>query len=88
LGWNPIDDRDQALAHRVIGAAIEVHRHLGQGLLESIYQKAMRHELKNSGLFVEWEKEILVPYKDVGIPGQRLDLLVGGRVVVELKAVE
>jgi GxxExxY protein len=84
----PIDENDELLAHRVIGAAIEVHRHLGPGFLESIYERAMDHELRISGLLVEREKEILVPYKDITIPGQRLDLLVGARIVVELKAVE
>ena len=88
MNWEPIDEGDEAIAHRVIGAAIEVHRQLGPGFIEPIYQKAMNHELKTSGLFVEREKEILVPYKDIKIPGQRLDLLVGGRVIVELKAVE
>jgi GxxExxY protein len=88
MNWEPIDENDEALAHRVIGAAIEVHRQLGPGFLESIYEKAMDHELKTLGLFVEREKEIVVPYKDIEIPGQRLDLLVGGRIIVELKAVE
>jgi GxxExxY protein len=48
----------------------------------------MDYELRASGLSVEREKEVLVPYKDIQIPGQRLDLVVGGRVIVELKAVE
>ena len=88
MHWEPIDERDEALAHQVIGAGIEVHRFLGPGLLESIYSKAMEHELRTAGLVVEREKEILVPYKDIQISGQRLDLLVGGRIIVELKAVE
>jgi GxxExxY protein len=88
MNREPIDESDEALAHRVIGAAIEVHRQLGPGFLESIYEKAMEYELKTSGLLVEREKEILVPYKDIQISGQRLDLLVGGRIIVELKAVE
>ena len=88
MHWEPIDERDEALAHQVIGAGIEVHRFLGPGFLESIYSKAMEHELRTAGLVVEREKEILVPYKDIQISGQRLDLLVGGRIIVELKAVE
>jgi GxxExxY protein len=48
----------------------------------------MDHELKTSDPFVEREKEILVPYTDIEISGQRLDLLVGGRILVELKVVE
>ncbi len=88
MSWDPISDEDEALGRRVIGAAIEVHRHLGPGFIESVYKRAMMHEMKISGLFAESEKEILVPYKDIEIPGQRVDLLVGGRVIVELKAVE
>jgi GxxExxY protein len=88
MEWEPIDERDEEIGHRVIGAAIEVHRCLGPGCLESIYKRAMEYELRNSGLIVEHEKEILVPYKDIQIPGQRLDLLVEGRVIVEFKAVE
>jgi GxxExxY protein len=86
--WEPIHEGDELLAHQVIGAAIEVHRILGPGFLESIYRKALHYELKARGLVIEAEKEILVPYKDIQITGQRLDLLVGGRVIVELKAVE
>jgi GxxExxY protein len=88
MNWEPIDEGDEALAHRVIGAAIEVHRHLGPGFIESIYKKAMIHELSALGLMVEKEKEIMVPYKGIDIPGQRLDLLVCGRIIVELKAVQ
>jgi GxxExxY protein len=88
MNCEPIEEGDEVLAHRVIGAAIEVHRILGPGFLESIYERAMDYELAASGLLVEREKEILVPYKDIRISGQRLDLLVGGRIIVELKAVE
>ena len=88
MPWEPVSQKDDELAHRVIGAAIEVHKILGPGFLESIYIKAMDYELRSSGLLVEREKEILVPYKDIQIPGQRVDLLVEGRIIVELKAVE
>jgi GxxExxY protein len=88
MSWEPIDENDDQLARRIIGCALEVHKILGPGFLESIYNKAMDYALKTSGLLVEREKEILVPYKDIQIPGQRLDLLVGGRIIVELKAVE
>ena len=88
MNWEPIEDRDEAIAHRVIGAAIEVHRRLGPGFIESIYKRAMIHELLASSLKIEQERKILVPYKEIMIPGQRLDLLVDERVIVELKAVE
>lgn len=84
----PIPEQDEEIAKAVIGAAIEVHRELGPGFLESIYRKALAYELSLRGLAVEQEKELVVPYKDIQIPGQRLDLLVAGRLIVELKCVE
>jgi GxxExxY protein len=72
----------------VIGVAIEVHRQLGPGFVENIYKLAMRHDLRLQGIPFECEKEIKVPYKDIQIGGQRLDLLVGGQLILELKAVE
>ncbi len=78
MNWEPIDEEDEAIAHGVIGAAIEVHRLLGPGFLESIYKKAMAYELKLSGIPAERAKAIEVPYKDIHISAQRLDLLVGG----------
>jgi len=84
----PIPEQDEALAKKVIGAAIEVHRELGPGFLESIYRKAMAYELSSQHIRVEEEKSIHVSYKDIQISGQRLDLRVGSRIVVELKCVE
>ncbi|HEY1065744.1 MAG TPA: GxxExxY protein [Pirellulales bacterium] len=84
----PIPEEDERIAKEVIGAAIEVHRELGVGFLESIYQRALVYELGKRGLVVEAELEIVVPYKEILVPGQRLDLLVAGRVVVELKTVD
>ncbi len=88
MGHEPIPAGDEEIAHKVIGAAIEVHRVLGPGFLESVYEKALMYELRLGGLDVEKQKAILVPYKEIQIEGQRLDLLVGERVIVELKAVE
>ena len=73
--------------HQVIGAAITVHRALGPGFLESIYRKAICLELDKRRLSYECEKPIDVIYDDTVISGQRLDLIVGGLIVVELKAV-
>lgn len=78
-----------ALTEQVIGAAIEVHRELGPGLLESAYQRALAHELRLRS--VEFQEQMLCPitYKDLVIEdAYRLDFLVGGLVVVELKAVD
>jgi GxxExxY protein len=86
--YGPIPEEDEELARRVIGAAIEVHRLLGPGFLESIYRQALCHELSLQGIPFEYEKELLVLYKDIQIPGQRFDILVAGRIVLELKTVE
>lgn len=75
------------LTERIIAAAIEVHRHLGPGLLESVYEEALCHELHLRGIRYERQKEVDVLYKDIRIKGQRLDLLVEESVVVEIKCV-
>ncbi|HEY1381720.1 MAG TPA: GxxExxY protein [Gemmataceae bacterium] len=88
MDHEPIPAGDEEIAHQIIGSAIEVHRLLGPGFLESVYERALAHELRLRGLVVERQKDILVPYKDIQIEGQRLDLLVAGRVIVELKAID
>jgi GxxExxY protein len=88
MDFDAIPEEDERLAHAIIGAAIEVHRLLGPGFLESIYERALCHELALRGVAFERQKELIVRYKDLGIPGQRLDLLVGGRVIVDLKTVD
>jgi GxxExxY protein len=75
------------LTEAIIGAAIEVHRLLGPGLLESIYEEALCHELSLRGIPVQRQVEVDVVYKGIAIKGQKLDLLVADEVVVELKAV-
>lgn len=73
----------------IIGAAIEVHKHLGPGLLESAYEEPMAHELTLRSIPFERQKPLPVVYKGVRLEsGYRLDFLVGGLVVVELKAVD
>ena len=76
-----------ALSNRVIGAAIEVHRELGPGLLEKIYEEALAYELSLNGIRVERQIDVPVYYKDVQIRGQRLDLLIDRAIIVEIKAV-
>ncbi len=76
------------LTEKIIGAAIEVHRALGPGLLESSYQACLAHELKQQGLAVEREKDLPIVYKGLELDcGYRIDLLVEQTVIVELKAV-
>ena len=76
------------LAHGVIGAAIEVHRHLGPGFLEGVYEEALAIEFRLRGLPFERQKLITVGYKEVAVGEGKLDFLVDDRLIVELKAVE
>ncbi len=76
------------LADRVIGAGIEVHRELGPVLLERSYEVALVHELGLRGIAVAQQVDIAMSYKGIELPGQRLDLVVEEKIVIELKAVE
>jgi GxxExxY protein len=77
------------LSGEVIGAAIEVHRLLGPGLLESAYELALERELSLRGLAVERQKPVPLNYKEVPLgDGFRMDLLVGRELIVEVKAVD
>ncbi len=80
---------ENELSNKVIGLAIEVHRALGPGLLESAYRECLYYDLVQSGLYVEKEKPMPIVYKDVKLDhGYRIDLLVENKLVVELKTVE
>jgi GxxExxY protein len=82
-------DRLDQITRRVIGAAIEVHRHLGPGLLKSAYETCLAYELRQRGLKVEQQKPLPVVYKDVKLDcGYRMDLVVEDSVVVETEAIE
>jgi GxxExxY protein len=76
------------LTERIIGAAIEVHRRLGPGFLESIYEHALVIELKKCDLRVAAQQPFPVKYDDIEVGRQRLDLLVDNEIIVELKAVK
>ena len=76
------------VTEQIIGAAIEVHRALGPGLLESTYEACLVHELAERKLYAERQKALPVSYKDVRIDcSYRIDLLVEREVIVEVKAV-
>jgi GxxExxY protein len=78
-----------ALTENVIGCAIEVHRNLGPGLLESAYRKCLAYELSQAGLRVEVERSLPVRYKGVEVDcGYRLNLLVEDDLILEIKAVD
>jgi GxxExxY protein len=80
---------ENELSNVVIGAAIEVHRHVGPGLLESVYQECLAYELETQGLIVAREVPFAVRYKGIEFPAAyRADLLVEGKLILELKAVE
>ena len=80
---------DNEITHEIIGAAMEVHKRLGPGLLESAYEECLLHELRLRNLKVERQKGIPVIYKEVKLDcGYRLDLLVEGKIILELKSVE
>ena len=83
----PTAELDQ-IAHAVIGAAIEVHRELGPGFLETVYEQAMMIELRARSLPVRQQVPLWLEYKGQRLPSGQLDLLVADQLVVELKAVE
>lgn len=80
---------DKLLTHTILGAAIEIHRSLGPGLLEAVYEECLAKELSLLGLGYERQKPVPLVYKELKLEcGYRLDFLVQRRVVVELKSVE
>jgi GxxExxY protein len=76
------------LTHEIVGAAIEVHRHIGPGQLESVYQRALVHELALRHIRFRSQAAVAMQYKGVGVGDFVVDLIVDDRVVVELKSVE
>ncbi|MBC5835311.1 GxxExxY protein [Flavobacterium sp. F372] len=77
------------LSYKIIGCAIEVHKILGPGLLESAYQKCLIFEHEKAGLFVKKEVSLPILYKDIELDhGYRIDLLINNKIVIELKTVE
>jgi GxxExxY protein len=80
---------ENELSQKIIGCAIEVHKQLGPGLLESAYQECLYYELRLMGLNVQKEKPMPIIYKEVKLDhGYRIDLLVEEKVVLEIKTIE
>jgi len=78
-----------SLTRKVIGCAIEVHRELGPGLLESAYEQALAYELTRVGLPFEKQKGVPISYKEVKLEcAYRVDFLIDGKLIVEIKSVE
>jgi GxxExxY protein len=78
----------EVLSRRIIGAAIEVHRELGPGFLEHIYEEALKIEFSEHDLNFESQKEIKIKYLGTEVGSHRLDLLVENKIIIELKAVK
>ncbi len=80
---------ENEISFKIIGVAIELHKELGPGLLESAYENALAYELRENGLNVEQQLPMPFIYKDIKMDcGYRLDLLVEKKVIVEIKSVE
>jgi len=80
--------KDDELTHLIIGCAMKVHRTLGNGFLESVYQKALTHELQKAELTIECEIPINVTYDGLDVGHYFADILVARRVIVEIKAMD
>lgn len=76
-----------AITASIIGCAMEVHRHLGNGFQEVVYQRALAIEMSMKGLSFEREKEMPLQYKGFEIGARRVDFFVDGKIMVEIKAV-
>jgi len=85
--YSTLPEETERVMEQVIGCALEVHRQLGPGFLERIYRQALCYELAAHGLAYECERGVTVQYKDIQIHGQRIDLVVDDRLIVEIKAV-
>jgi GxxExxY protein len=85
---SPLSDETELRIRRVIGCCIEVHRGLGPGLLESIYSRAIAIELAAAGLSFERERLVTVMYRGQPLCHHRLDIVVAGEIVLEVKAVD
>jgi GxxExxY protein len=81
--------KHEEITEKIIGAAIEVHKHLGPGMLESAYEECLAYELNKQGLEVERQKPVPIHYKEILLDYEyRIDLLVENKVIVELKSVD
>jgi GxxExxY protein len=87
-GTSGVDEATEDLAERAIGALVEVHKHLGPGLPEVAYRKAVEHEFKLRNIPFQREVPVTIEYKGKVVADCRLDFVVGGVLIIELKVVE
>ena len=85
---SPLTSDEELVVHEIVGAALAVHRELGPGYLESFYRKAMCIEMRARAISFECEKAVEVSYRGELLGTHRVDLVVQGVIIVELKAVE
>ena len=89
MSFEPIADEDERIAKLIVHACFTVHKALGPGLLESVYEVCLAHELRKVGLEVRRQEPVAIVYDNLRFEeGFRFDLLVEGRVVCEIKAVQ
>ena len=86
--YEPIPQEAERWGKALLDAAFEVHTILGAGFIERVYEDALCYELTLRRVSFERQKMVVVPYKEFQIEGQRLDLLIGGMVIAEIKAVD
>ena len=87
--FDPIDEETENIASKVIESAFRVHRELGPGLLESVYETCMCFELREAGVRYERQTAVEVVYRGTRFPEAfRIDILIEGRIVIEVKAVD
>ncbi len=87
--FQKLSEREEFLAKTVVNIAYNIHKKIGPGLLESVYEKCFSHELNNSNILYERQKEVPIIYNELKIAdGLRLDLLIENLLIVELKAQE
>ncbi len=83
-----LDNKVESLAYQAIGCAIEVHREIGPGYLESVYENALCVELERQGIAYERQVPIAIEYKGINVGEGRIDILVDKLIVLELKAID
>lgn len=89
MGFQSVSSRLNRLSNEIIGLAIQVHKILGPGLLESVYKECLFHEIAAAGYFVEKEKSLPVVYKTIRLDvGYRIDLLIENELIIEIKSVD
>jgi len=89
MEFSKLTDREEEIGKAVIGAALRIHKELGPGLLEKVYEVCLSHELKKLGYLVDRQVEVPIKYDGITFDeGLRLDLLIERKVIIEIKAVD